>query len=183
MDEIPRWGWWVIGFVGALICAIGAFAAGIQIFKGVYATLLHCVGFLAMVTFAVAVALPLSPAFMLCFASQKTEAHGRNFVNFMLSMVFSSMGLAFMVTAIGFLLGSIRTAMVSQASMDLLKVQTSTDDIGSFLFACLCYAGGLMVAGMAVTFIADFAKKGARRQLPLCIGDNYTRASGVAPNR
>lgn len=23
----------------------------------------------------------------------------------------------------------------------------------------------------------------ARRQLPLCIGDNYTRASGVAPNR
>jgi len=22
-----------------------------------------------------------------------------------------------------------------------------------------------------------------RRQLPLCIGDNYTRASGVAPNR
>ena len=24
---------------------------------------------------------------------------------------------------------------------------------------------------------------GARRQLPLCIGDNYTRASGVAPNR
>ena len=25
--------------------------------------------------------------------------------------------------------------------------------------------------------------EGARRQLPQCIGDNYTRASGVAPNR
>ena len=28
-----------------------------------------------------------------------------------------------------------------------------------------------------------FLRPTARRQLPLCIGDNYTRASGVAPNR
>jgi hypothetical protein len=159
--NLPRIGFEIIGILGMLICAIGVLAAGINIFKAAYGALLYCVGFVAMVVFAVALAKPLSPAFMLCFITDKTEHYGRNFVNFMLGAVFASMGMCMMTTAVSSLFALTSQTLITEGAYRLSVVQLSTGSIGDYLLACLTMAGAMMVAGMAFTFIADFIKKGA----------------------
>lgn len=159
--DIPRFGFEIIGIIGVLICAIGAIAAGINIFKAAYGALLYCVGFVATVVFAVSLAKPLAPAFMLCFITDKTEPYGRNFVNFMLGGVFASMGMAMMAGAVSSLFKLTAQTIISEGAYRLAMVQVNTGSIGDFLLACLTMAGAMMVAGMAFTFIADFIKKGA----------------------
>ena len=159
--SIPEFGWRILGLVGAAVCMIAIIAAGVQIFKAAYGALMVCVGFVATITFGFALAAPVSPAFMLCFLSDKTEHWGRNFVSFILSAVFASMGLSLMVSGIGFLFRSITVVMLSQISLELLAVQAATVDLGEFIFAILRLGGIAMVSGMALTFAADLVKKGS----------------------
>lgn len=160
-DDVPSIGFKIIGILGGLICVAGVLAAGLNIFKAAYGAVLYCVGYIATVIFAVSIAMPLSSAFMLCFISDKTESYGRNFVNFMLSGVFGSMGMMLMAGVCGKLFQLTAQGILSQGDLRLHMVLQSTWSIGEFLLACVTMAGAMMIAGMAFTFIADFLKKGA----------------------
>lgn len=159
-DKVPEMAWRFLGVVAACVCMLAILAAGLQTFKAAYAALMTCVGFVATVTFGFSMAGPLSPAFMLCFLTDKTEHWGRNFVNFILSGVFASLGLYLMCSGIGFLFRTITTAMIPQISLELMAVQAATVNIGEFVFAVLRLGGYAMLAGMAVTFVGDLVKKG-----------------------
>ena len=160
-EKIPEIAWRVLGILGACICMIAILAAGMQIFKAAYGALMTCVSFVATVTFGFALAAPVSPAFMLCFLSEKTEHWGRNFVNFLLSGVFASLGLFLMVSGVGFLFRTITVAMLPQISLELMAVQAATVNLGDFFLSILRLGGYAMLTGMAITFTADLVKKGA----------------------
>jgi len=70
-----------------------------------------------------------------------------------------------------------------------LALQDTTTPFSTFaVLATLSGIGGGSFASSMANIPGFFPKRlggtalGARRQLHLCIGDNYTRASGVAPN-
>jgi len=160
-NDIPIIGWQIVGILGILIVLVGIIATAVNVFKAAYGVVFYCITFMATVIFAVGIASPLSPVFMLCFISDKTEPYGRNFVNFMLGGVFASMGMMLMAKTCAGLFVITSQYVLATGAYYLSQLIQHTDSMGSYFLACLTIAGALIIGGMAFTFLADFVKKGA----------------------
>jgi hypothetical protein len=128
--------------------------------KDSFAYINYLLGFSIMARVAAAIATPIAGLFMLTLLSDKTESYGRNFINFWLSMVFSSIGLAAMAGVVAHAVGAINDLVIGAGVMKLAGLAAAAS-FGDIFYGCCGAALAFFVAGGMFGFAMNLIQKGS----------------------
>jgi len=138
-----------------LICALGAGYFGMAAIKQTIAVASYIVSVWAMVSVGVAIALPVSGLFMLCFLGEKTWHYGQNFISFWFSMIFGTLALATLAALLASAIPVAINRFVAGAMMGILSL-SGANSFTSLVTGTVSVVAGFFAAAMVLNFLNSF---------------------------
>lgn len=157
MDGLKYVGCYAAGWVLASIALLGIAGGGMAVLKEGFGAIAYLLGVVVAMSIGTAVAIPFAGLFMLSFLSEKTEAYGRNFVSFLFSMVFASIGLLAAAKVVAGFLTLVGSVGLNAAGLLMGKICVGDGNIVGAAFGC---AGVALGIGMFTSFIIEILKRG-----------------------